>query len=470
MAQHPPRVAVYLRISEDKTGEELGVSRQREDCEALCTRRGWAIRPEHFFVDNDTSATRGKRPRWEAMMAAVERGEIDVVVGWTIDRTLRSGRDRLRMLEAGKEHGITISIVRGSDMDLSTPSGRLTADILGAVALNEVEAKADRQRRAAEQRAAQGRPWCSRRPFGYEDGGMIPRPEEAAEVRYAYRALLAGASVRGIAAGWNAAGLRTTTGGTWHGATVSQMLRNPRYAGIRTRGRDADRVEIGPAAWPALVDEATFRTAVALLTSPGRRFGASRERKYLLTGIALCGRCAVPVTIGSGRASSTGARTYTCKVGHHLSRAGQLVDDFVTAHVIARLSRPDARELLLDKGPDTTGLHAEALTLRGRLDALAAEFADGELTASQLRVATERIKAKLAAVESQMVAGTRSLVLADLVGTEEEVTARWNAPTFGLDRKRAVVSTLMVVTILPAGRGRGFDPTTVKIDPKPVAI
>jgi site-specific DNA recombinase len=457
------RVAVYLRISEDKTGEELGVSRQREDCEALCDRRGWDVPPGQYYVDNDVSATRGRRPRWEEMMAAVERGEVAVVVGWTIDRTLRSGRDRLRMLEAGKAHGIIISIVRGSDMDLSTPAGRLTADILGAVALAEVETKADRQHRAAEQRAVQGKPWCSRRPFGYEAGGMVLRPGESALVREAYRAVLAGASVRGIATTWNAKGVLTSTGGRWHGATVSQMLRNPRYAGIRTRGRDAARAEVGPAVWPALVDEATFRTAVALLSDPARRAGASRERKYLLTGIALCGCCGKPM--GSGRATSTGARVYVCKAHHHLSRAGQPCDDLVQAHVVARLARPDARELLVSRAPETVGLHDEAVLLRARLDTLATEFADGELTASQLRTATERIQTKLRAVEGRVVASARALVLTDLVGVED-VAARWGRLT--LDRQRAVVSVLMTVTILPAGRGRGFDPAQVRIRPRKV--
>src|SRR5690606_11161886 len=110
-----------------------------------------------------------------------EAGLIKGVVDWSFDRTLRSGRDRLRMLELGKKHGITIALVRGNDLDLSTPAGRLAADILGAVAENEIEVKADRQRRANEQAALQGRWVGGRRPFGYEADGKTIRPEVAAE-------------------------------------------------------------------------------------------------------------------------------------------------------------------------------------------------------------------------------------------------------------------------------------------------
>ena len=55
-----------------------------------------------------------------------------------------------------------IALVRGSDIDMSTPAGRLSADILASVARHEIEQKADRQRRAVEQ-AVEPRP-SGRRP------------------------------------------------------------------------------------------------------------------------------------------------------------------------------------------------------------------------------------------------------------------------------------------------------------------
>jgi Resolvase, N terminal domain len=51
--------AIYLRQSLDRHGDELAVSRQREDCEKLCADRGW---PWLEYVDNDTSAS-GHKPR-----------------------------------------------------------------------------------------------------------------------------------------------------------------------------------------------------------------------------------------------------------------------------------------------------------------------------------------------------------------------------------------------------------------------
>ncbi|HEY1127306.1 MAG TPA: recombinase family protein, partial [Actinomycetota bacterium] len=60
------KAAVYLRISQDREAEGLGVDRQRDDCAKLLADRGWE---GVEFVDNDVSATsRKKRPAWTAML------------------------------------------------------------------------------------------------------------------------------------------------------------------------------------------------------------------------------------------------------------------------------------------------------------------------------------------------------------------------------------------------------------------
>jgi site-specific DNA recombinase len=107
--------------------------------------------------------------------------------------------------------------------------------------------------------------------------------------------------------------------------------------------------------------------------------------------------------MGSGRATSTGAWIYTCKAHHHLSRAGEPVDELVSDVVVGILSRPDAVAAITAPaeadGPD---LNVEAVALRAQLDSLAVEFADGVLTDSQLRIGTERLRARLGEVETRM--------------------------------------------------------------------
>ena len=119
----PRRAGVYLRISADRTGDEAGVNRQREDDMALVARRGWTLAAE--FCDNDTSAAgKAERPGFRALLAAIERGTVTAVVAWTLDRLVRTARDRLALVEACQQHGVIIALVRGSDMDqLLRPAG-----------------------------------------------------------------------------------------------------------------------------------------------------------------------------------------------------------------------------------------------------------------------------------------------------------------------------------------------------------
>jgi hypothetical protein len=139
------------------------------------------------------------------------------------------------------------------------------------------------------------------------------------------------------------------------------------------------------------------------------------------------------------------------------------VEEFVSAVMIERLSRPDAAALLVDhKKPDVDALRTEAVAIRQRLDALANDFADGSLTASQLRTATARARARLSDVESQMADAGRVDILGPLVAAED-VSAAWEG--LSVARRRAVIDTLATVRLHPVGRGvRTFRPETVGIE------
>ncbi|MBL8926305.1 MAG: recombinase family protein [Pseudonocardia sp.] len=460
--------AIYLRISQDRSGEELGVTRQRADCEALVARRGWTV--HDVYIDNDVSATKAKRrPEWERMMADIEAGRAQVVVGWTIDRTLRSGRDRLRMLEVGKEHGITISLVRGSDMDLSTPAGRLAADILGAVALNEVETKADRQRAMHAQAARMGKRVGGRRPFGFEQDGVTVRAPEAAALTAAYHDYLAGTPLLAIARRWNEAGLlsgvpRADGEGMaeWNHSGVRSVLQNPRYMGMRRHRPEGGEATLHPAGWPALVPEHTWRAANALLDSAASEF-KPRGGRRLLTGVARCGVCGTPLNAARNKAGPGAVAAYRCPNGAHVVRRAELLDEQITRLVLARLAQPDVVAFLAAAEDDGehARLAAEAASLREQMDEIAHAVASGGLTVRQAQIANAGLASRLTAAESAMARAGRGSVLYDL--TSSQMTReRWDA--LGVDQQRVVIGALLTVRVHPAGRGvRRPAPETVEV-------
>jgi site-specific DNA recombinase len=466
-------VVIYLRQSQDRTGEELGILRQRDDARKLAELRGWTVIAE--LVDNDLSAS-GKRtrPGFEAVLTAIETGQAGAVIAWDMSRLSRNRRDTLRLLDLGERHNTHLAFCRGSDMDLSTPAGRLSADILAGVARHEIDQKSDRQKRAIAQAAAAGRRVGGRRPFGYQADGIAIHPVEAAALKGAYQAVLAGVSMGRAARDLNKAGHHTpqpTRAGKpspWTAQSLGLAMRNPRYAGLRAvkqrpeHGRGRWDI-IGPAVWPAIVDEETWRAVDALLGSPQRR-RPSRDGIGLLTGIGECGVCADGTTVHRGASPRGGAKTYRCRGSMgHFSRRAEPIDDYVGEVIVARLNQPDAREVLMQgTRPDVAALRAELNALTARLAELAELHADGTVTAAQLRAGTQRARARIHALEDELMDAGRANVLGPILNGGD-VAATWKG--MDVDRRRAIIATLVRVVVYPAGQGRrDFNPATVHIE------
>mgnify|MGYP003492974991 CR=1 FL=1 len=470
-----PRALIYARLSKDATGEGLNVAEQVERGHRLAGQRGWQAAGVH--IDNDTSATSGrKRPGFEAVRATLLAGEAEVVIARDMDRLLRSGQDRLDMLRIGKDHGVMLAFWHGQDLDLGTVGGRMVADVLGAIAQSEIDAKAERQRLAAMRAARAGKRLGGRRPFGYglprSDGSIdydTVVPGEAELIVEGYGSLLAGVPLAAIARVWNRHGT-SPQGKAWRGSSVRDVLINARYAGLRAHGsvpeRGRRRAEVvAPAAWPAIVPEATWQAAVAILRDPGRR-NAPASATALLTGVALCGVC--EATVHGGRASRGHHKVYRCSAAPgHVARKQDDPDAYVSELVVARMARPDAAGLAHPEPHQsvTRALSLQAASLRTRLDDLAALLADGSLSRVAVQAASVDLRAGLAAVEARQAQDGRTSALAPLQaarGDAEAVRAAWDG--LDTDRQRVVIDTLMIVTLHPPGRGtRNFDPDSVEI-------
>lgn len=466
------RAAVYLRISEDRSGEQLGVTRQRQDCEDLCRAKGWT--PVEY-LDNDTSATSGKpRPRYERMLADIREGCIGAVVAWDLDRLHRRPIELEGFMALADEKHLALATVSG-DVDLSTAQGRLVARLKGSVAAHEGEHRRARQLRAARQRAEVGIPnW--HKAFGYlpGPGGPTLDPRTAPLVRQAYRDIRSGASLNDICRQWNDAGAYTVTGRPWVATSLSKYLRKPRNAGLRTykgaRYGPADRDAIvGKGNWPALVDESTFWTVQSVLDAPGRAPGRKAVRRHLLTGVARCGKCGGPLAASyrtrPDRNSGEPRIVYVCKACHGVSIGAEHIEPLVYRIVAGRLAMPDAVDLLKAELHDTAeaeALRTEHGNLLAELDNIGIERADGLLTGKQAKIATDRLNDKLAAVEARQQDQERLRVFDGIPLGTTEVAAK--IAELSPDRFRAVMDVLAEITIAPVGKsGKIFNPERVQV-------
>ncbi|WP_448810457.1 recombinase family protein [Agromyces bauzanensis] len=455
---------IYARISDDPTGREAGVDRQQDECRELAERKGVAI--AHTLVDNDISATNGKRrPAFERLLGMIERGEIDTVVVWHTDRLYRLPRDLEPIITLAEGRRLRFLTVTASEIDLNTPSGRMVARMLAAASAQEVEHKAERQRSANVQRAKRGYWQFSNRPFGYQrvDGVIEVVPEEADALREAYDRFIAGDTYYAISEDLNARGIRTATGSEWTMTQLRDRMLNPHYAGIATYKGD----ETGTGDWEPIISMDTWERFKAARTRRKVRHAWSNKTKYLLSGLALCGECGGRLLARpeyrrqrNGDGSKIVVMTYQCTTNWCVSRKLEPIDAMVAEAVVDRLSQPDALELLTP-AVDVAPLVHESQELRARRDDLAALLADGYLTAAAVREQSDNLTRQLEALQEQISRAEGGSNLSGLI-MADDIAHHWhNVMTFA--QKRAILTAGLTVTIHKQASTRRFDPDSVRI-------
>ena len=452
-------VGIYCRISQDRSGEGLGVSRQEQDCRALVAQRGWET--VEVYVDDDRSAYGGKpRPEYERMLGDLESGAIDAVVAWHPDRLHRSPRELEDFIDLIDSTGATVATVQTGEYDLSTPAGRLTARVVGAVARGESEHKSARIRRQREQAAAAGKYHGGRRAYGYERDGVTIVAAEADRIREAMERVFAGEGLRGIVSDWIQRGIPAAWGGQWTIVSLHEILTGTRIAGRRRfRGED-----VGEAEWPAIVTYDEHLRLVAALGSR-RRTGRGRPPAHLLTSMVRCGRCGA--TMHTSQSARRGRR-YLCNPQPGKARCGRTaitaepLEAIVTEALLLRVDSPALARTLARRATRADGHSATELAeLEARLEALDHDhYVEGLIDRKRWLTAKHALEDRRDQCLTKVAATTRTLALDGYVG---HLRAAW--PDLTIDKQRAILGSLIDhITINPAiPAGRTFNPDRIDI-------
>ncbi|MET8172813.1 recombinase family protein [Streptomyces clavifer] len=464
------RAVIYCRISQDRTGGGLGVDRQREDCEALAERNGWEV--VEVYVDNDVSAFSGKpRKDYRRMLADLELGTATIVIAWHTDRLHRSPTELEEYIDLSERRGVSTHTCQAGSIDLSSPSGRMTARILGAVARQESEHKGHRVAAARRQKAKAGEWSGGLRPFGWGvatgdtkkktvkgtaeeiDVPVLDMkklvPEEAAALDAGTDQILAGGSIRGWVRWLADKGLTSTTGKAIDHQAARDLLLRPRNAGIAVyRGE-----EIGRGLWEPAVDEPRFRAVVAILNNPSRVTTLGPAPKWFGSLIYECGYPGCTKTVKCTRTGGSNLPAYRCQDQHGGGRKADTLDWYIEDLIVGRLSQDDADELLAPAadGVNVAALQAESEQIRRRLTDLAGMFGAGQVDMAQFTEGSDVARAQLEGITSQLARAAVKDPLVGLVGVPD-VRKAWGA--LPLDRRRAVLRSLLRVTLHKPRPGR----------------
>lgn len=456
--------ATYLRISDDRAGRGLGVTRQRQDTRRMAESIG--AHDIREYRDNDRSASNGKpRPEYLRLMADITTGALgpgDVVVAYNQDRLCREPAELEDLMRLCRKTGVGLRTTTG-EINVATADGRTHARLLGVIAKGESEKMAERISRAMDQRARQGKPH-GRTAYGWSrevtndpksgariDSRDVVNATEAAVVREIADRLLAGETVRGIRNDLTARGVPSPTGKGWYTHTIRHLVTRPRNIGKRIH----QGVPAFDGEWEPILDVDTWNRVCALLRDPARRTSRGNQPKHLLSGIAVCGVCRTPL-----RATGRDGGNYR---DSHVQRNRDAVDVHVTELVETWLDSDEARGLLAGLSDDETrAAVAEAEALDARLAAAADDYADGLIDRAQMVRITSRLRPQIDAARARASAVTDRPVWVDEIGRGAAFSS------LPLDRRRAIIRALFVVEIVPvAVRGRhGFDRESVRVTPR----
>jgi site-specific DNA recombinase len=447
------RAGIYARISSDREGDNLAISRQLADCEQLAKTKGWQV--VERYIDADISAYGGKRrPEYERMLEEIDAGAVQAVVVYHADRLHRHPRELEDFIDLCQLRRTKLATVTG-DIDLSTGDGQLVARIQGAVARKESDDKSRRITRKHQELAQAGRvSGGGTRPFGFEADRRTILSEEAAIIRDFVRRALAGDSLRSICSDLNRDGIRSVTGADWSPQTLRRILLSGRISGQREHKGEI----VAKAEWEGIVTPAETQRLRAKLLDPERRTNRS-ARRYLLARLLRCGKCGARL---GARPREDGSRRYICVRGPGLAGCGSLMilaeplELFIVEAVLYRIDSPELPRAMNGNRSDPEGNEWQAEIERGenKRDELAALWAEGQISRSEWLTARRPIENRLDAARKRLAAINRTSALAPYLGRGEELRGRWAEMT--LTRQQQIVAALLEHVVVGPGR-RGFN-------------
>ncbi|MEV0119576.1 recombinase family protein [Streptomyces sp. NPDC050844] len=514
----PRQAGGYVRISNDPLEEEKGVTRQREDVEALAQRLGWTV--GKIYPENDTSAYKRKRielpdgrhvwrvvrPEFRQMLRDYEDGVIDGIIVYDLDRLARQPRDLEDLIDLVDHYRRPVVGVTGS-LDLMTENGKAMARVLMAMANKSSADTGRRVSRERIQRAREGRSLPPNRAFGWEEDRLSRRPKEAALVRKAILGFTAGENWSTVTRMFIESGIPPVSGKTWYLTTIRNMLLSPRVAGIvpywgrdgsaqQADERDADNakrralVSTSPrdlalrdesggyvrGKWSRLVTVEQWEAFVAEYErrKEGKEVTSGRTKKYLLSGLLRCSRpradgtpCGRGMVGLAGKHPRTGKprKIYKCPSRNmggcgssqrEMTQVDQLIEDLLFLHL--EENQPGESDESPDKGPDEHLFAEQLADVQDRLRAMREGMRDGNVSPESFFAIVPGLETQ----EKQLIASLSKArrVQADRsqrMKSPDQVRADWDEAT--VPGKRAILSQyLQAVMVHPARRmGRLFD-------------
>ena len=362
------RCAIYTRKSTDEGLEKEfnTLEAQREAGENFVMsmkHQGWVILPERYD-DGGFSGGNLKRPALKRLMADVEKGIVDMIVVYKIDRLTRSLLDFAQLVQTFEKNNCSFVSVT-QHFNTCDSMGKLTLNILLSFAQFERELGAERVRDKIAASKKKGMWTGGAIPLGYDVNNkkLVINPAEAETIQFIFEDYKRTRSQIRTVEDLNKKGFKPKTWKTKTGkivgcemfnhAMISNILNNPIYIGMVPYKGELYKGQHKAIITQELWDE----TRKVKKDNIGTAFRPCRSVKNsLLKGLLECSCCGTMTPTRSKRgnkyyeyytslkAVKEGANNAHCQIG---SIPAGAIDNFVLDKVKKIFQTPELQEELL---------------------------------------------------------------------------------------------------------------------------
>jgi site-specific DNA recombinase len=285
------KVGIYIRVSTQEQAEAgYSIHEQEERLKKYAEINNWIV--YKVYSDPGYSGAKLDRPALTEMIKDIEKGKIQKVLVYKLDRLSRRQRDTLYLIEdIFNVHKVDF-VSMTEQIDTGSPLGRAMIGILATFAQLEREQIRERMQVGLDARAKEGLfHGGGYAPIGYDyiDGELIVNDYEALQVRKIYDLYLDGLPINAILNFMKKHGY-TKKYADWSDSAIRSVLFSKIYTGvIEWKG------QVYPGKHKPLISLEDFekvqklRKQRALATPKNNR--NPFKRTTLLGGLIWCGNC-----------------------------------------------------------------------------------------------------------------------------------------------------------------------------------
>lgn len=311
---------IYTRVSTLIQVDGFSLDAQEEEIKEFARQRGINIVGE-YSDEGKSGKNAEQRPAFNQMMDDIrsKKDNVRYVLVFKLSRFARNTSDTAKYLQELASYGVGLLGVKDG-IDTSTVTGKMIANIMGAVAEVELENIHEQTLAGRQQKARSGLWNGAQPPFGYslENKKLVLDPAEAEIVKEIFRLYTEeGQSIQYIARKLNDENVTQERRGNtkfsgFTGRAIRGILKNPAYAGTIAYGRrhtvkvegtnnetkvvkqsDESKIIMADGLHEAIVSKEAFAKAQSLLSKRAahRKTRSDSTNVYPLTGLIICPDC-----------------------------------------------------------------------------------------------------------------------------------------------------------------------------------